>query len=68
MTQWQPIETAPIDGAFLGLCAHGGPKGYGVIVGVKYDITSKGGDWVLDEWSGRSSRCTHWMPLPEAPQ
>lgn len=65
---WQDIATAPKGVQIVGLCAHRGSLHYGVIVGIKHDLIEQRPDWVLDEWTGRSSKCTHWMPLPEAPE
>ena len=52
-------------GAVLGLRAQQDGTGYGVFVGIKYDIASKGPDWLLNEWAGKSARCIGWMPLPK---
>jgi hypothetical protein len=69
--QWQPIETAPIDGTELLLYC--GDEWSGIIVGHYGDLL-----WlndVTDEWetetcwqSGLEKYCpTHWMPLPKPP-
>ena len=63
-TGWQPIETAPRDGAWLLACRFfdGG------------SFVTRVVHWSddFDEWmvshDGFFTAPTHWMPLPEAPQ
>ena len=63
--EWQPIETAPIDGTEVLVF---GPKQDGV-----YLAAYKYGDWCVagpwdDGWTELLSPPTHWMPLPEPPK
>lgn len=65
--EWQPIETVPDEGVFIGWCEkygpalfyighHGGEKRY-------YD------DWAMEIGCNYIRLYpTHWQPLPEAPQ
>lgn len=71
MSEWQPIETAPMDGTPI-LC---------VVKGI-YEPTGEPfhpdvAHWDGDEWTGTNCEVdnerntyqpTHWMPLPEPPQ
>ena len=69
MSEWQPIETAPKDGATILLYF---PKGYwaddrDIAIGFWSD-----GDWYSGEadstpMTGFGSFPSHWMPLPEPP-
>ena len=67
MSEWKPIETAPRDGtAFLGYS----PK-YGWVGTVRYDLVDDDEPEIGNpnwEFLGSTVTCTHWMPLPEAPQ
>lgn len=68
MSEWQPIETAPKEGAGNG--PFGKPAGPAVLL-------SDGEGVFIGFWNGRSwddgdffdnmSGMTHWMPLPELP-
>lgn len=72
LMQWQPIETAPRDGAriLLGGCGGGGPSVETGLWGVgRYNHRTKafGRGWVSD--SGNADRNpTLWMPLPALPE
>lgn len=56
--KWQPIETAPKDGIFLG---------YNIDIGIfTACLHDKRG--VLYHWNHEPAPATHWMPLPEPPQ
>ena len=64
---WEPIETAPRGQTIVGLRAN--PIGkQPALVGEIWNFA--GSDWthVMDRWTGRGSRCTHWMPLPKPPE
>lgn len=66
MSEWQPIETAPVDGSLILICGFG-TKGY-FVADAKFD-----GEWMMfDQWDDSYSapclQCSHWMPLPEPPQ
>lgn len=60
MIEWQPIETAPKDGArFLFT--------NGRVISVGFYI--QGQHFAADSWQGeRNTVATHWMPLPEPPK
>jgi hypothetical protein len=65
--EWQPIETAPMDGETRVLVYH--PGGYHEVCEARLwrsrdEIVYQ--DPVYDEWNG--SGATHWMPLPEPPK
>lgn len=61
---WRPIETAPCYGRVLLWWRHAGPR-IGRLVS---DETGDGWRTDGDECVPRNQRdCTHWMPLPEAP-
>ena len=67
MTNWQPIETAPKDGIFLGWVPtyFQGKGGHALV------IWSQGEWWDDKGWTLTSVGTpvfTHWMPLPEPPQ
>lgn len=61
-TDWQPIETAPDEGYFLGF----GKQGYHVA-----DADNSYFDDILEEMNYFNGDVylvhTHWMPLPPAP-
>ena len=60
-TEWQPIETAPMDGTRVLVTA-----GFMVV-----DAYFRRGDWWLyecgDDWYSVTINPTNWMPLPEPP-
>lgn len=67
---WQPIETAPKDGAESFLLTDGRVVTFGgwltdVDHGAEYDGQFSGGDWL---WIDDCDTPTHWMPLPPAPK
>lgn len=77
MTEWQPIETAPISGeAILCLNADTGEVRVGVrkqFSDVHYERTGRHWyEWFRDDLHCRghtwSIEPTHWMPLPEPPK
>ena len=55
MVEWQPIETAPLDGSEL-LISDGSR-----VILIAFDTLYR--TWPDDGWS----RFTHWMPLPAPP-
>ena len=57
---WQPIETAPKDGAIV-LVFIGGIMGTGF-----WD--DEVDDWELCGYLIGSAKPTHWMPLPDPPE
>ena len=65
MSEWQPIETAPMDGTRVRLKFPGGYEGEGSW------RTTYGGEWHVKSythlpWSSQDP-ATHWMPLPLPP-
>ncbi len=62
--EWKDISTAPKDGSLILLCHY---ANYGPFSGKFVD-----GDWYalcdLEDATGITSRPTHWMPLPDAPE
>lgn len=68
---WQPIETAPKDGAYV-LLRFQGPfidrESPGIAVGRHYDDSSPHW-WVTCAWAATRphSEPTHWLPLPAPP-
>ncbi len=74
VTQWQPIETAPRDGAvFLATWIYDGIRRYGVFKSHTFTngkmgyIKHSGWDEKEECFYGMSNNCTHWMPLPQPP-
>ena len=67
--EWQPIETAPREGAFLVWADHGLPwPAHAQFLGDEYDgIYSNAHGRVNDPANPRSLRATHWRPLPPPP-
>ena len=64
--KWQPIETAPKDGARVLLCASGGAVWMGHWIG-------RSGAHVINGWTRFNCvdidwNPTHWMPLPSPPE
>lgn len=60
MSEWQKIETAPIDGTEVLVYV---PRRLGALIGTAYNTTGA-------QWWGRNLgdlKPTHWMPLPEPP-
>jgi hypothetical protein len=60
MSEWQPIETAPKDGAWV--------MAYSEDEGPVF-VNNLGGDWYTDgndHWPILD--LTHWQPLPEPPK
>lgn len=69
-TTWQPIATAPKDGTEILLCVESRSRNAGGMLVGHY---MPGGHSISEGWyfwSGsmfdKSSKPTHWMPLPEA--
>jgi hypothetical protein len=70
MSEWQPIETAPMDGEWMLLA---GESGY---VHRPYFATAGRWDAYKQRWEGTESNPlsdygivpTHWMPLPAPPK
>lgn len=70
MSEWQPIETAPKDGAPFLACMDWRVDDLGKCCVIRWraPISSRSpGQWlsIPGDWSYRP---THWMPLPEPPQ
>ncbi len=57
--EWQPIETAPTDGARV-LVWDGSLK-------MAFACAYENGLWQTGVWTGRRPQITHWMPLPPPP-
>lgn len=74
MSEWQPIETAPRDGAWL-LLAETNMDGWNLFVGyysqnaITLDVRRRErlGAWV-DNVEGLTWEPTYWMPLPAPPK
>jgi hypothetical protein len=79
MAEWQPIETAPKEGAFLVL--NGADIGLALVKPwciADLEGVTEGAAWVgqkpyetgMSLWLGGNdpSDATHWMPLPDAPK
>ena len=75
MSEWQPIETAPISDRdadeqirlFLWV-ENGGGRGKGDIsFGCVYPRHDGGIKPVASSYSGNGWNITHWMPIPEPP-
>jgi predicted esterase len=69
MSEWQPIETAPIDGTDILVCmTHNlSDDEWETVQWVDYYFPDAG--WII--FRGRVDipfPPTHWMPLPEAPK
>ena len=63
MSEWQPIETAPLDGKEILITT----AGIGTLVRVGFWDEAREGVWSV--WPGRERMIpTHWMPLPPPPQ
>lgn len=58
--EWQPIETAPKDGACVLITGEG-------LVRECRSFRDDWGDPVYSEWFFEATP-THWMPLPEPPK
>jgi hypothetical protein len=59
--QWQPIETAPKDGAYIFLCPWGDAPDAFVSFWLAGECR-----WANCEFAEHG--LTHWMPLPEPPK
>jgi hypothetical protein len=76
---WRPIETAPKDGSYIDLWAHG-MRQTDCCWGLPQHCCGEAGRYCDDEWHGMDNgwvdstfnvmveNPTHWMPLPEAPR
>lgn len=61
MSEWQPIETAPRDGAFILVW---GPGYTSPVIRMWHDASWDDGDF----FSGiPADEYTHWQPLPDPP-
>ena len=67
MSEWQPIETAPRDGARIFCYAKGRPKAHNHNARVAHQFR-------VDRWNGNNwwrqypeAPYSHWMPLPAPP-
>ncbi len=75
MSEWQPIETAPKDGARvdLWLQVYASPHSFGWSDAFRViDCWWKDGKWVHRRDDGRVEALypdyiTHWMPIPDPP-
>jgi hypothetical protein len=70
MSEWQPIETAPSEGQFLGFWEYvyygDRDRTCGIEVAERGDYNSS---WIMDhEGAHQPGIYTHWMPLPEPPK
>ena len=66
MGEWQPIETAPMDGTVVDIFAHGARQ-----TNVRYLANEKTPGWyfVYDgALAGFKEGASHWMPLPPPPE
>jgi hypothetical protein len=66
MSEWQPIETAPLDGTDILVW---GPHGHGcLVVGFDDEPEHPGFPWItLDGRQYPPAAFSHWMPLPATP-
>ena len=70
--EWQPIETAPMDGAEVLLSCPVQEEGVTLVVagfwmplaGWKAALLMRGSN----TWNRGNARPTHWMPLPDPPE
>lgn len=77
MSGWQPIETAPKDGAYILLLNPAGEIGIGWMdlrhEGTEREFLSGGGAYCDGRHQSvycggwKPADCTHWMPLPAPP-
>lgn len=65
MTEWQPIETAPKDGAFLA-CEENKRPYVALWLGMDHPRVDESG-W-YEHWTFDPVNPTHWMPLPAPPK
>ncbi len=67
---WQPIETAPKDGAVIVWGRYwSDEQGWMLEPKIaRWDASAFGGSWVVDHRYPFSVRPTHWMPLPPPPE
>lgn len=72
MPEWQPIETAPKDGAVILVCKRPPKYGRGNWKWGSVRLASwQGTYWLLMHQSGQYAQdddLTGWMPLPEPPE
>jgi len=61
---WQDIATAPRDAVIVGLRVNAAEASQPAFVGQLYDLFP---DCIVDRWTGKWVRCSHWMPLPASP-
>jgi hypothetical protein len=70
MTGWQPISSAPKNGARIltwGCIHDDGDVRMGETPAVSFSFWDREtGTWYCEEWG--SHQPTHWMPLPNGPQ
>ena len=69
MSDWQPIETAPLDGTRILLAMHPDLACCKVQIGYATKTSLWGLCWRFDgEYTVEApAGATHWMPLPEPP-
>lgn len=63
MADWQPIETAPRDGARILVWP---TRAFGQLF-IEIGLRDFDGAWFTDDASPIDPPPTHWMPLPEPP-
>ena len=74
MSEWRPIETAPIDRTIVLVFGPEHEGGEPAVAAAFYDpwadseLGRKEGWWALDESGHHLMFPTHWMPLPEPPE
>jgi hypothetical protein len=62
MSEWQPIETAPLDGTHILLIFRWAYRNKHIAEGWYSDNAD---DW-MTRWG--TVHATHWMPLPQPPE
>ena len=72
MSEWQPIETAPINGNHQrGMWVYSHATGEPIYWTADYGYVDSDGDFCYaggDQTGWRAEDYTHWMPLPKPPE